>query len=191
MRMKGLLFLLGFVDAEDGRQIGQTEYEERVERSSNSKKVKQMANFMLRVLAVGNPQGVDKLDLSREGMCYLTDEPCMDAAAISWSLWTSSGLAVLACIGLAIIAVLMMTITFFVFKVRREVEEIKNSLEILKNDEIGGINASMGRIDEETNTLADRMLFQRNLAEVATLNGVSAANRAEETFQMFLRFWEV
>ena len=193
MRMKGLLFLLGFVDAEDGRQIGQTEYEEMVERSSNSNKVKQMANFMLRVLAVGNLQGVDKIDLSREDMCYLTDEPYMDAVSISWSFWTSSGLAVLACIGLAIIAV-MMILVFFVFKIRREVKEMKDSLKILKTDEIFGINASMSRIDEDINTLADRMLFQRNLAEVAGLNGVSAANRAEqrteEAFQMFFRLWE-
>jgi phosphoribosylformimino-5-aminoimidazole carboxamide ribonucleotide (ProFAR) isomerase len=38
------------------------------------------------------------------------------------------------------------------------------------------------------------MLFQRNLAEVARLNGLSAANRAEgrteEAFQMFFRLWE-
>ena len=193
MRMKGLLFLLGFVDAENGQQIGQTEYEEMVDRSSSSKKVKQMANLMLRILAIGSLQGVDKLDLSREDMCYLIDEPYMDALATSWSLWTSSGLAVLACIGLAIIAVMMLAL-FFLFKMRREVEELKENLQVLRAEEIHGINCSMSRIDEEINTLAGRMLFQRNLAEVARLNGVSAANRAErrteEAFQMFFRLWE-
>ena len=42
MRMRSLLFLLGFVDSEDGRP--------------NSKKVKQMSNLMLRILAVGGLQ---------------------------------------------------------------------------------------------------------------------------------------
>ena len=152
-----------------------------------------MANLMLRILAVGSLQGVDKLDFSREDMCYLIDEPYMDALATSWSLWTSSGLAVLACIGLAIIAVMMLAL-FFLFKMRREVEELKENLQVLRAEEIHGINCSMSRIDEEINTLAGRMLFQRNLAEVARLNGVSAANRAEtrteEAFQMLFRLWE-
>ena len=47
MRLRSLLFLLGFVDSEDGKP--------------NSKKVKQMANLMLRILAVGGLQGISKV----------------------------------------------------------------------------------------------------------------------------------
>jgi len=59
MRRRSLLFLLGFVDPKDGRPSGQTECEEMIERSANSEKVKQMANLMLRILAVGGLQGID------------------------------------------------------------------------------------------------------------------------------------
>ncbi|CAL1143463.1 unnamed protein product [Cladocopium goreaui] len=72
---------------------------------------------------------------------------------------------------------------FSLLKMRREMEELRENLRVLQTDEIHGIN-----------TMGDRMLFQRNLAEVARLNGLSAANRAEgrteEAFQMFFRLWE-
>ena len=58
----------------------------------------------------------------------------------------------------------------------------------LQTEEMHDINVAMSRMDEEINTMGDRMLFQRNLAEVARLNGLSAANRVEgpeEAFQMF------
>ena len=61
VRIRSLLFLLGFVDSEDGRPIGQTEYEEMIERSASSRTVKQMANLMLRIRAVGGLQGIDRL----------------------------------------------------------------------------------------------------------------------------------
>ena len=173
MRLRSLLFLLGFVDSEDGRP--------------NSKKVKQMANLMLRILAVGGLQGISRSELLREDVCYLTDEPYMELASTSMSLWTSSGLALLACVGLAIIAVIGVML-FFLCKMLRQMEELKENLRVLQTEEMHDINVAMSRMDEEINTMGDRMLFQRNLAEVARLNGLSAANRVEgpeEAFQMF------
>ena len=110
--------------------------------------------------------------------------PCI-FSTWSWHLhrfWISSGLAFPACVGLAIIAVVGFML-FSLLKMRREMEELRENLRVLQTDEIHGIN-----------TMGDRMLFQRNLAEVARLNGLSAANRAEgrteEAFQMFFRLWE-
>jgi hypothetical protein len=52
----------------------------------------------------------------------------------------------------------------------------------------------MSYINEEINTMDAGCFSQRNVAEVAKLNGLSAANRVEgrteETFQMFYRLWE-
>ena len=116
----------------------------------------------------------------------------MELASTSMSLWTSSGLALLACVGLAIIAVIGVML-FFLCKMFRQMEELKENLRVLQTEEMHNINVAMSRMDEEINTMGDRMLFQPYLAEVARLNGLSAANRVEgpeEAFQMFYRLWE-
>ena len=58
----------------------------------------------------------------------------MELASTSMSLWTSSGLALLACVGLAIIAVIGVML-FFLCKMLRQMEELKENLRVLQTEE--------------------------------------------------------
>ena len=169
-RTRALLLMVGMVESENNKPVGEQEYQEMVERKESSSKVKDLSKVLMRILIAGSLDGVQGfMEFKQDaGFCYKEDfEKVLDyeytfGLEHTWSLawWTSM------CIVLAIIAVIA-GCSWAWFQVKRYVnkkigEEVGALILRVSNLEIANENAApwrnnMDRVVRRLDTYVDTL----------------------------------
>ena len=107
-RKRALLSMIGMVESESNRPVGENEYQEMMEKRDASSKVKGLSKALMSILAAGRLDGVQGFTEDENGVCYEKDfkEILVYKETFglehSWTLTLCSSM----CIVLAIIAVI-------------------------------------------------------------------------------------